>query len=241
MIGHEPPRGTAINWSLPITRNLNMLFALNEGGGGRIFNAAQPRRGLIGTFNNGMSWAPGNVRLGHSLYGDDGRDQNVEIASGDWDLDTSQPHTLLVWFFNPETGWQKGILRGSYQHLYLSFNAGIDSIEYRTNSTDNDSDANAIGVGWHQIVVTSSGSAINFYSNGVPVGSTANGHSHGDAALHLGYTTSGLRESNIGQLAAWQRVLSASEIEWLNRDPWWMFDIPRRFAVRQLQHARVLK
>jgi len=231
----KPPRGTQLDRTNPLARNLGLYWLFNEGAGSRISDLTG--NGRMGTLNGVPSWAEG--RFGSALYYD-GDDDSVETSSS---VITSAPVSASFWFEAdelPSVRAQDGTLLiqrtvGSpYQSFRTLINDSDDKIllliynssGVNTVSISSDS-AVETGVWYHAVFILDSDYDARMYVNGVQ--QTATGYAgsfyNANDVLRLGSrtgTTDDLK-GKIDNVMIFDRVLSASEITLLGREPFCMF------------------
>jgi len=207
----KPPRGTQLDRTNPLARNLGLYWLFNEGAGSRISDLTG--NGRMGTLNGVPSWAEG--RFGSALYYD-GDDDSVETSSS--------VGTLLIQrtVGSPYQSFRTLINDSDDKILLLIYNSsGVNTVSISSDS------AVETGVWYHAVFILDSDYDARMYVNGVQ--QTATGYAgsfyNANDVLRLGSrtgTTDDLK-GKIDNVMIFDRVLSASEITLLGREPFCMF------------------
>lgn len=215
----KPILGTQINWGT--TDGLVGFWLMNEGSGNKVYDLSG--NGHTGTFQTNIIWQSG--KFGSGLYFDGSSDRidtdsNFNITTG---------LTLLAWIrtsgtsdtypriINSEGDW--GMLMHSNTGELHFYGSGIDT----TFVSDANPDMRD-GI-WHQVVITYDGDGIEGYVDNIHVGTIAKtGSLTAATTVTIGGRTAGNRSllGNIDNAAIWNRALSASEINKLYSDPFYM-------------------
>ena len=234
----KPPRGTQLDRTHPLARSLGLCWLFNEGAGAMVFDLTG--NGRMGALQGVPSWVEG--RFGSALYYD-GDDDSVETSSP---VITSAPVSVSLWFKAdelPSVRAQDGTLLiqrtvGSpYQSFRTLINDADDKILlliYNSSgvqgvSISSDS-AIQTGIWYHAVLILDSDYDAYMYVNGVQQTETGYSQSlyNANDVLRLGSRTgtSDDFKGKIDNVMIFDRVLSASEIKLLGREPFCMFRDP---------------
>lgn len=231
----KPPRGTQLNRTHPLARSLGLCWLFNEGAGAKVFDLTG--NGRMGALQGVPSWGEG--RFGSALYYD-GDDDSVETSSP---VITSAPVSLSLWFEADELP----SVRAQYGTLLVQRTMGIPYQSFRTliNDVDdrillliyNSSGVNTVSIGsdsavqtdlwYHVVFILDSDCHASMYVNGLQ--QTATGYAgsiyNANGVLRLGSRTGTADDfrGKIDNVMIFDRVLSASEITLLRREPFCMF------------------
>lgn len=235
----KPPRGTQLNRTHPLTRNLNVCWLFNEGAGAKVFDLSG--NGWTGTLQGAPSWVAG--RFGSVLHYD-GDNDSVETSSP---VISSAPISVSLWFKVdelPSTRAEDGtlIIQRTIGSPYQSFRTLINDADNRILMLIYDSTGvNTIsissepaiqaGIWYHVVFILDSNYNAYMYVNGVQQTGTGNLGSFYNAndVLRLGSRT-GTADDFKGQIdlvTIFNRALLASEITLLYCEPFCMFDRPK--------------
>jgi hypothetical protein len=235
----KPTRGILLNKSHPLARGLFGCWLMNEGTGIKIYDSSGNRARYLGDFLNNVSWAAG--KSGRSLHFD-GSDDIVKLQI--WD---GGPKVTLF----ARVKFEEAI--GNIEQITAADSdvTGLRTFQFRRNATGvlrfivfvNNSPIGISGnttlttAVWWDVVGVNDGTKSHVYVNGIEDATpVATGSMDTDAA---GWAIGGRArktdwsdafyiadelEGNIEFLMRWDRVLSASEIALLHREPFCMFE-----------------
>jgi len=236
----KPLRGTQLNRTHPLTRSLGMFWLFNEHSGAKVFDLTGNNR--MGALQGAPSWAEG--RFGSALYYN-GNDDSVETSSP---VITQAPVSVSLWFKAdelPSIRAQDGtlLIQRTVGSPYQSFRVLINDADDKTllliynssgvNTVSISSDsAIQTGVWYHAVIILDSDYDACMYVNGVQ--QTATGYAGSiyspNDVLRLGSRTGTADnfKGKIDNVMIFDRVLSASEIKLLGREPFCMLRNPIR-------------
>jgi len=235
----KPIRGTQLNKSHPLARGLVGCWLMNEGTGTKICDSSGNKTRYLGDFLNNVSWTAG--KSGHSLHFD-GSDDIVKLQL--WD---GGPKVTLF----ARVKFEEAI--GSTEQIAAADSdvTGLRTFQFRRNDTGvlrfivfvNNT---AIGISgnttlttglWWDVAAVNDGTKSHVYVNGIEDATAVTTGSMDTDAAAWGvggrarktdwsdsfYITEDF-EGNIEFLMRWDRVLSASEVALLHRQPFYMFE-----------------
>ena len=237
----KPPISSRINKEHPLATDLVGYWLMNEGGGKAIYDLSGNRN--TGTFYGDTKWVPGKFG---SCLSFDGNADYVNMGTLPGVLDNVSVFTISCWVNWPIGPGNYDIVLGKYSDsthavslnanatgTYLAFSVCNGSTSYAYIS-----DFVLVGVWYHLVFVFDGAGATNsdrlkIYSNGQQRTLTFNGTipsatpSIPSTPFYLGYTSStycllGL----LDDVMIFNRVLTASEIQQLYREPFCMFAKP---------------
>jgi len=235
----KPVRGIRLNKSHPLARGLVGYWLFNEGSGNKVFDLSGNGHG--GTLNGNLSWTSGNFASAIQGTGTDGD----YISGGDYsllDFGSSIDFSVGAWIKTTSSNrgdiMGKGDAQDSGDHKHWEIyvrDAGQFAvwIDDGTNTAGSPVDGAVVNDGkWHFVMVTCSrvGNLIR-YVDGVQSGATVVASGVGDisssdmfAIFRRGNKTTGARFGGlIDHVPIYNRILSASEIAQLYREPFCMF------------------
>lgn len=228
----KPFRGIMLNNSHPLARGLVALWLFNEVVGNKVFDLSGNRK--IGTLTLGPYFTPG--KFGSSVFFDNTDDY---IDCGDIDLQGAM--TVSAWVNTPALGSNSDIVSnltlGPPENMQYLFRIGEQGpLQFQWNNTGTtefwftSNGIISINTWYHVVVVRDAATNVKIYLNGVEQGITQGGSqavpaTHGNTqigktATFGGSTFNGL----IDHVIVWNRALSASEIAWLYREPFSIFE-----------------
>jgi len=232
----KPLRGTQIDRTHPLARNLRLCWMFNEGAGAKVFDLSG--NGRMGTLQGDPAWGTG--LFGSALYYD-GSDDCVQTNSP---VITSAPVSVSLWFKLdelPSTRAEDGtlLIQRTVGSPYQSFRTLINDPDDRIllliyNSSGvkavsiNSDSAVQTGSWYHLVSILDSNYDACMYVNGVQQTDTGNSGSFYNAndVLRIGSRT-GTADDLKGRMdlvTIFNRSLSASEITLLHREPFCMFE-----------------
>ena len=229
----KPIRAIQLNKSHPLARDLTACWLLNEGTGGKIFDASG--NGNTGTAEGETSWAAG--LFGSHLHFD-GTDDYVDCGTSDFDISETNKVSVLAWI-RPQTGGSSSpfvIQRGQFNRPFgMAVVPSTGRARWVVRTSDSnwlDSPPGLINVDqWSQIVGTYTDGDQKIYVDGILQNSdTLTG------SLNCGnYSTTLARSPDsssywfsgeIDHVLIFNRCLTAEEIAWLYREPFAIFGRP---------------
>jgi len=235
----KPTRGSLFNKSHPLARGLVGYWLLSEGSGNKVFDLSGNGKSL--DFYNSPIWTPG--KCGSAILFDDGSSQYIGRSLVDTAIPTAAPMTMICWFNSNDITANQVLMSiavagaGGLSVMGLQARGDVDQkaraflrdeIQSWVYSASSDTfSANT----WHQAVaVFASSTSRTVYLDGVagtpettsctPAGLDTIEIGRGESSTPFGYM-SGL----ISHAMLYNRVLSASEIALLYREPFCMFDM----------------
>jgi hypothetical protein len=225
----KPLLGVPVNWSHPLARGLVGCWLMNEGGGNKVSEFSGNNN--TGTLYAHTAWAAG--KFGSCLSFDGADDYVRATLKG-----TSLTKLTVSFRVNPAQteSTQRGIFQWANQ---LSAGSPFILVARAVSSTNirfhvdgsyrlNTSIPNAA---WSYISITLNQNNLwTFYVNDIAVGTYQDDSTHDSQAnanfVYLGNGYNGYFNGSIDTLMIWNRDLSVSEIQWLYREPFAMFDRP---------------
>lgn len=237
---YQPPEGSQVDWSNPITRDLTSRFLLNEKSASRRYDIAKYT--VAGSQTDYLDTR--NSPLGKSL--------NFSNNSGPgswlrWAYTRAQPQSLpltfLGWAYNATSTANLRVLciadeasDNEWMLLYIDNTTGVAGATSTTGAVQ----ASATGTTdcrdkWHQVAaVFESTTSRKVYVDGHLEGTNTTSNSPnfstfdslGTGALHRLSILYG--SGLVTNLSVWKRALSASEIRWLFDNPFGDIRKPRR-------------
>ena len=214
----KPPRGRQLIKGHPINRGLVGFWPMNEGGGGKVFDASgQTGSATFGSGADAPTWSTTGV-----LFDND----YLTIADN---AGVMPPHITVVTRIRKNADFSSfGMIFGTRHNygLWLAFEPD-EKLEIRINNTSGWTD---LGVAWvigdtRTVAVTWDGSMAHLYTDGVLTASNDFGDSNlswGVNAVRVGKDYGGSYPAYITMewMALHDRALTPSEIASLYRDPW---------------------
>ena len=238
----KPVRGLQVNRTHPLARGLVGCWLLNEGTGTRVMDLGP--FGQHGAFQGGPPlWKPG--RHGPSVEFD-GNTECIHCGTCkfDWDVTNEVSVVALVNHGTLQTYTIFG--RGRYRQPVSLMGQSPGLFWWRVNTTENgiksltSSSSHATnGTEWVHVAGTWKQNASRLYVNGVEevsdltvsgTLSVADDQSVGIGGIYQSGTYSDVWIGRIGYVFIYNRALARTEIEWLYREPFAMFEHPRRSA-----------
>lgn len=250
---YKPIRGTQINWAHPLAKGLKARWLMNEGSGNKIFD-------LCGNGNDGIisgpNWAPGNVgsclQFGANDIVNTGLISNyTEITVSIWMNVTSlinggrliDKENEYILFLSDGAEYVGGY--GDISVSLLANRAGDDGQWYTPSGSYSYGN-------WHHVCVTydatSTSNNPNMYIDGVAQVIDERNTPTGAKSTNSDDFTIGNRDAldrdfNPGfldDISIYNRVLSDTEVEWLFRKPYAIFQQNRaRWAVTAVPAAAI--
>ena len=230
----KPPKGAMLNRGHPLARGLAGLWLMNESGGNIVNDLSG--NGITGTLQGTASLVPCKYGSGLSSLNSG---EYIDLGSPS-QLDLLGDHTILAWIKTSHTGcvgiYNKLTDGGSYTGLTFQLNGTVGvagQMTYYSGGVGTWRVANSIGIddgNWHQVaVVVDHDSGGTFYLDGKPDGGWS-GSSEGalyDASnAELGRNYEDIQMYGFMDHAMiWNRTFSASEIFYLYRSPFCMFEV----------------
>jgi hypothetical protein len=222
----KPTRGFLLNKSHPLARGVVGCWLMNEGAGAKVADLSGNKSD--GALEGGVVWTAGRFGRGVIIPRYD------DIALGDISSLFSDEATLVMWLKTnqdpPNSIYDTGVailgtsgLTSLYPHTGSNIYMGC----FR-NGRLNIGNVGVDKTKWHQLIITSKPGANNyiFYQNAAKYYSTTGlSQVYIPSASYLGKSV-GDRwlDGNIDHAIIWNRALSASEIAWLYREPFCMFE-----------------
>jgi len=218
----KPVLGSQLEFGHSLATGLVGLWLLNEGSGNKVFDLSG--NGKDGIFSGDVSWAAG--KFGSSiLYG--GTAGHINLGS---DFLGTTPITIIAWI-NPATlgDNNQGRIIDNSQIIFRMFTSSDIIATSNGGGTELTATGNNIILNaWQQVAFTrdSSGASSFLYINGIEEVPGDTGTPASGGTVYTGDRADGLRSFNgmFDHLVIYNRVLSASEIALLYREPFIMFE-----------------
>ncbi|HUV64196.1 MAG TPA: LamG domain-containing protein [Sedimentisphaerales bacterium] len=239
----KPVRGLQVNLTHPLARALVGCWLLNEGTGNRVMDLGPFRQ--HGDFQGGPPlWKPG--RHGPSVEFD-GIDECIHCGTRKFGWDVTNKVSVIALAnhgasANPYTIFGRGQFREPVSLMGQSpglFYWRVRTTESGVKSLTSTSSHATDGTEWVHVAGTWKQNASRLYVNGVEEASdlTVSGtlsvtddQSAGIGGIYQGGSYSNIWIGRIGYVLIYNRALGPSEVEWLSREPFAMFEYPGRSA-----------
>ncbi|OHB61523.1 MAG: hypothetical protein A2167_02765 [Planctomycetes bacterium RBG_13_46_10] len=228
----KPPRAIQLNTSHPLARDLASCWLFNSGAGEKAFDSSGNNNS--GIINGDISWAAGKFGSALSLGGSSGYvncGSNTNIMPNAFTVvgmirtNIGDYNSLFSWRTDSLT---PGLyVRYSYDDRAI-IHMGASNYRYFYHSPVNIADGN-----WHHVAFVVPGNAINdiqnskMYADGKEqtVWATYNaGEQNSKQICSIGRAGNHYFNGNIDHVMVFNRVLTASEIAQLYREPFCMFE-----------------
>ena len=220
--GIKPILGRQLDWSNPLTKGLVGCWLLNEGRGNIVQDMSG--NGNTGTFQGATYWSGGSVVM-------EAQSANITSAT------PALTGTGTIAFRFNGTGTPRSYGRFFAVDSYAEFNLFRNSVDTSLQLQINGTNCTAWtvpdlwGTGWNTIVITWDDAADieKCYVNGILVGTSTTAFAWDAAGLSSTWHWGDINPSNYSAsgrydwISAYNRVLSASEVQQLYIDPSQMF------------------
>ncbi len=215
----KPPRGIQLNRSHPLARGLVGCWLMNENGGNKVFDLSNNRN--TGSLTN-VTWTPGGVTIAASVS------RIVSAASG-FNASEGSIEMLVkpTWNYNDGIPHQFWDTYGGANARFILRKVAGGNTELLTNTTSRGTFVYAWAANTLYHVVLNWGTNELYVNKSLVHTFTAGGLGPrattlyiGDHASYANYAFSG----NIYYFCVRNRALSATEIAWLYREPFAMFE-----------------
>ncbi len=223
----KPVRGMQVNRSHPLARGLAACWPLNEGTGNKVYDLSG--NGNHGTFYNNPQWASGKLGNCLSFDGDGSRIHFGNVGS-------FSRLTVSFWaYLRPQTSSRR-LLWDNYGITVFRTSSNGSMTIYLGNGSSWSAYINTEALSdntWYHIVVVYDGASIFSYVDGFRQ-SSEKPYSETVPLNSFSISTSSSTSSFDGlidHVMIWDRVLSASEIARLYREPFAVFDLPVKAAM----------
>ncbi|MFZ2148721.1 MAG: LamG domain-containing protein [Sedimentisphaerales bacterium] len=222
----KPTRGICLNRSHPLSRGLVGLWLFNEGSGNKVFDLSG--NGNTGTFAGNTVWVPGKFGSALSF---DGTTDYVGVGSNSILILSGSNLSIVASIKTSDIG--NRLIFGAYQpsnpYSGYAFRINASKLGYFSSAFGSWVEANssyADGV-QHIVAFSLNGTSCSFYRDGVFDGTQTSAA----PASYTGNKAIGARNDGnysflgtIDFIMIFNRVLSASEIAQLYREPFCMFE-----------------
>jgi len=232
----KPTRGILLNKSHPLARGVVGCWLMNEATGNRVCDLSGNAISL--DFYNSPAWSSGN--FGYTVLFDDSSSQYLQVD--DCPIpSTPGEATLIVWFNSDDSGADQALIQvcdkdtyNNYHALYLAGDVAGDYLRAATNGTPlfkyATSTKGYTAGKWHQACSVFKGTDyraayLDGANKGVETSTVSLSGLDRTAVAGLRDSTPGLYLSGkIAVAMIWNRALSDSEIAFLYREPFCMFE-----------------
>ena len=225
----KPMLGEQIDWAHPLPKGL-VGWLLNEGSGNKVFDLSG---GNTGTLVADTHWVPG--KFGSALDFD-GTGDYIDLGTPSNLMSLVAPLTYSLWvkfdsFTNGPCLISFDVTNANTQFAFGVYTAQ-DEIVVGTSNTElglsGVSNYLVVNQWYHWVVIYHNTPLQEFYLNGIKqtLSSLANNHHFSAKQLNIGSREDGTERALDGQIdhvLIYDRVLSASEIALLYREPFCMF------------------
>lgn len=219
-----PVRGTLVEKTHSLTRDLVMCHAFNEGTGEFLFDASGNGHHGNGWFN-GPAWDSGNSRLGSAVRMGDSSGCRIDMAGQGW-VRSDQPFSVGLWVKLSEVGGNRQFMTSSVADFTCSIIvSGDDNMRFYVDAATRGTKIIVADV-WYHYIATFDGSFMQIYTDGKADGDpdAASGKYGTSAVTRWGSSSSSNYLRGLIALGyAWNRCLRPAEIAMLYREPWAMF------------------
>lgn len=216
----KPQRGIQLNKNYWASRELVACWLMNEGSGKFVFDSSG--NGYNGTFVDDVHFVQG--KFGWAADFDDEGDERIDIGEA---IIPENDFTLLFWVnFDEPYGEYVISQYESGKAGRLSFGIVNGNAYMRFGNAEDYGSSVSIDV-WHQFVATKRGDNINVYIDGVldpNFSIVSSDDTCQTLSTKLGYTAGVPGDMFIDHGMIYNRALTASEITYLYRNPFCMFD-----------------
>ena len=228
----KPMPGEMIDWGHPLSKGLVGCWLFNEGTGNKIFDLSGNEN--RGTFQNDPIWSAG---ISGSCIEFDGINDYITVPD-DASYDGHTKLTLASWVKTTETSayifWKGHSSPYDFQYALDISNSkarmvaytSVGNVHFNASGTSNINDD-----AWHFLVGTvEANKEAKIYVDGILDGYDSTSYSswnyEGARDLHIGRRdgVTNYLDGLIDSPMIWKRVLTASEIALLSREPFCMFE-----------------
>jgi hypothetical protein len=245
----KPVRGTQVNWTHPLARGLVGCWLLSEGTGSQAIDSGPLKQ--HGAFNGGPPlWKPGTN--GYTVEFD-GVEECIDCGPGTFTWENTNEVSAVALVNQATNQSTKTIFgRGHYVRpcLLAAYDGGRFYWRVRAstlNSLTSTSSHATDGTEWVHVAGTWKSGDSHLYINGiqeasgtVPTGTMSLVATRaGIGGVNDGGYGTTVFTGRIAHVYVYNRVLSASEVEWLYREPFSMFQRPVTLAFLLVTGASV--
>lgn len=213
----KPYRGIQLNRSHPLSRGLVGAWVMNEGSGDIIHDLSGNGRTSTLTGNSGFSWVPGGINFA------DGSDEYFTITPG---INLTGAFTVATRFTAYVDYYPAfcGGGTGSYLRVNSNWNMGVIRFKTETGFQLINTTPPTEGVAANWVFARNGSGVTSCYLDGVD-DSTGNTQTGTFSIDKIGTSYSiHYWDGDIEYLYVYNRTLTPSEIAWLHREPYAMFE-----------------